>query len=170
LAEAGGQVAATLAGCGPAELLKLLERLRVLGLVFRYDVGGVATFTAHPFLRGFFEKLLGAENARQVHEAVEADLAAGLDDRPREYPTDPEKLDRYERLIEVVLLAGNTHKAFDLYQFGVGGYKHLGEILGDNARGLRILSAFTEDGTPATVHRDLSATQRKRLIRDWTLR
>src|SRR5689334_1098408 len=43
-----------LVGCKEARLLRLLEQLRDLGLVFRYDTAQGATFTAHPFLREYF--------------------------------------------------------------------------------------------------------------------
>src|SRR5439155_10002106 len=51
--EAGGQIAGALIGCHQVRLLTLLEQLRDLGLVFRYDTPQGATFTAHPFLRDY---------------------------------------------------------------------------------------------------------------------
>jgi hypothetical protein len=82
LIEAGGEVAGTLVGCGQSDLLKLLERLRALGLVFRYDTGGGIAFTAHPFLRGFFEKLLGVKDPNQIYEVVRKKMVAGLVESP----------------------------------------------------------------------------------------
>jgi tetratricopeptide (TPR) repeat protein len=169
LIDAGGEVAATLVGCGQAELLKLLLRLKELGLVFRYDIGKVAAFTAHPFLRGFFEKLLGINDPKQIHETVRAKLAAGLDERPDKKPTDSAELDRYERLIEVTRLAGEVQKAFDLYWYGMGSHNHLGWVLGDYTRGLRILAGFAADGTPATVSLTLQDTDRALLANEWGL-
>jgi tetratricopeptide (TPR) repeat protein len=169
LIDAGGEVAATLVGCGQDELLKLLERLRGLGLVFRYDAGGVLTFTAHPFLRGFFEKLLGVDDPKQIHEAVRMRLAAGLEERPEKKPTDPADLDRYERLIEVTRLAGKTQKALYLFWVGLGGYGHLGGVLGDNARGLRIVSTFATDGTPTMAGFSLPDSDRALLVVAWGL-
>ncbi len=167
--DAGGDVAGTLVGCGQFELLKLLERLQELGLVFRYDAGGAPAFTAHPFLRGFFEKLLGVNDPKKIHEAVRAKLAAGLEERPEKSPTDLAELDRYERLIEVTRLAGDTQQAFDLYAFGLGNFEHLGKVLGDNARGLRVLVGFSADGTPAAASLTLSDRERGLLVNDWGL-
>jgi tetratricopeptide (TPR) repeat protein len=169
LIDAGGEVAATLVGCGEFELLKLLERLRGLGLVFRYNAGGVLTFTAHPFLRGFFEKLLGVDDPKQIHETVRAKLAAGLEERPEKHPTDPADLDWYERLIEATRLAGKTQEAFNLYWYGLGNHEHLGKVLGDYARGLRIVSAFAPDGTLATAGHSLGDRQRSQLVCEWGL-
>ncbi len=70
LIAAGGELASTLEGCGQGEVLKLLERLRVLGLILRYDAGGVATFAAHPFVRAFFKSLLRVENLKQIREVI----------------------------------------------------------------------------------------------------
>jgi tetratricopeptide (TPR) repeat protein len=169
LIDAGGEIAATLVGCGQIELLKLLERLRALGLVFRYDTRGVIAFTAHPFLRGFFEKLLGVSDPKQIHETVRQKLAAGLEEQPDKKPTDPVDLDQYERLIEVTRLAGDVQKAFNLYWYGLGSIKHLGWVLGDNARGLRILSAFATDGTPAMAGRSLPDPERATMLGAWGL-
>ena len=58
-------------------------------------------------------------------------------------------------------------KAFDLYVSGVGGYKLLGAVLGDYARGLRVLSGFSTDGTPATVGLALPDHERAILMNDW---
>lgn len=169
LSEAGGEVAGTLAGCGPVELQRLLERLRGLGLVFRYDAGGAARFSAHPFLRGFFGRLLGVSDPRQVHEVVRARLAVGLSARPGSYPSDPAVLDRYERLVEATRLAGDGAKALDLYRSAVGGADHLRSLPGGPARGLRILSGFSADGTPAAVGPSLANLGRQTLVRDWGL-
>src|SRR5262249_18748957 len=76
---------------------------------------------------------------------------------------------RYEALIEHTRLAGRTREAFELYRFALGGYQHLGEVLGDYARGLRMLSAFSQEGTPETLAVDLFAGQRTELINDWGL-
>src|SRR5204863_116148 len=82
-----------------------------LGLVFRYGPPAKATFTAHPFVRNFFARLLGVGDPRQVFEAVRARLAGELDGGRREdfaytvvgvpaaRPTGPDLLDRYEYLI-----------------------------------------------------------------------
>jgi hypothetical protein len=155
LIEAGRKIAGTLVGCNQVRLLRLLEQLRALGLVFRYDTPQGATFTAHPFLRDYFRDLLGVTESGEIHEALRARLAPSLEARPQSKPTDPAMLDRYETLIEHTRLAGRTQDAFNLYWFGLGGYWHLGETLGEYSRGLRILSAFSPDGIPEEAALDL---------------
>lgn len=169
LIDAGGEVAATLADCGHSELLKLLERLKRLGLVFRYEVNGVASFTAHPFLRGFFEKLLSVKGPREIHEAVRSKLASGLDVRPDDYPTDPGVLDAYERLIEVTRLAGKPEQAYQLYQLGIGGYRNLAHRVGGFSLGLRITSSFAAQGSVSNVDSALSPDSRASLLNQWGL-
>src|SRR5262249_26338134 len=123
----------------------------------------------HPFLREFFEKLIELCDPRQIHEALRSRLAPSLDERPSSFPTDHADLDRYERLIDFTRRAGKTEKAFDLYFYGMGGFKHLAQVLGEYSRGLRILSSFSQDGTPATAGYDLPGRQREVLINAWGL-
>jgi tetratricopeptide (TPR) repeat protein len=165
--EAGGQVAGALAGCNQVRLLRLLEQLRDLGLVFRYDMPQGPAFTAHPFLRDYFRDLLGVTRPQEIHEVVRERLAPSLEGRPARKPTDRAMLDRYEALIEHTRLAGRTQEAFDLYWYGLGHSKHLSAVLGDNARGLRILTAFSSDGTPETAAVDLPGQERSPLVCDW---
>jgi hypothetical protein len=167
--EAGGQVAGALVGCNQVRLLRLLEQLRELGLVFRYDVQEGRTFTAHPFLRDYFRGLLGVTRPQEIHEVVRARLAPSLEKRPESPPTDRAMLDRYEALIEHTRLAGGTREAFDLFWFGLGSYTHLGVVLGDHVRGLRMLTAFSSDGIPETAGVDLPARERTPLVSGWGL-
>jgi tetratricopeptide (TPR) repeat protein len=164
LMDAGGQIAGALAGCSQVRLLRLLEKLRDLGLVFRYDTPQGATFSAHPFLRDYFRELLGVTKPEEIHEAVRARLAPSLEAKPEKYPTDPVMLDRYEALIEHTRLAGRIHEAFQLYWFALGSFRHLGGMLGAYVRGLRILSAFSSDGTPEAAPLDLLDRGRERLV------
>jgi transcriptional regulator with XRE-family HTH domain/tetratricopeptide (TPR) repeat protein len=166
---AAGEGAASRTGCKDLGLRKLLSRLRDLGLVFRSDAGETVTFTAHPFLRRFFGGLLGLQDSKQIHDAVRAKLAAGLSGRADEKPTDPADLDRYEQMIGATRHAGNPGEAFNLYHFRLGGYQHLGWVVGDYARGLRILSAFSTDGTPATAAPIVPTAARAVLVGDWGL-
>src|SRR5262249_51951581 len=82
-------------------------------------------------------------------------------------PTETSALDRYEVLIEHTRLAGWTQEAFDLYLYGLGSYTHLGVVLGENARGLRILTAFSPDGTVENAALDLPAGKRGTLAAAW---
>jgi hypothetical protein len=169
LIDAGGQIAGALAGCSQVRLLRLLKQLRELGLVFRYDVPQGAVFTAHPFLREHFRTLLGSTNPEAIHEAVRSRLATSLDPAPTLKPTDPRTLDRYEALIEHTRLAGHSRDAFNLYRFGLGSYTHLGEVLGDNARGLRLVSGFSADGSLEGAGLDLPERDRSILLNSWGL-
>ncbi len=139
--ESGGEVAGALIRLGDRDLVKHLERLKALGLVFRYETDGQIAWSAHPFLREFFRSLLGTK-PEVIHELLRARLAPSLDARPSAYPSDAAILDRYELLIEETLLAGRVQEAFGLYWGGLGGYRNLGQLLGENARGLRIVERF----------------------------
>lgn len=144
-------------------LLKDLERLKELGLVFRSGKLS-AVYSAHPFLRDFFRTLLGT-TAESVHEAVRAKLAPSLDARPSTTPKDPPVLDRYEMLIEQTLLAGRTEKAFRLYQYGLGCYENL-HILGENVRGLRILEQFVPQDDFSRIEHRLPSQTQSHLVND----
>lgn len=146
LVDAGGEVAGLLLNAKP-RLLALLGSLRTRGLVFQYGSDEAVTWTAHPFLRERFRELLGCPVER-VFDVVAQALGAGLESRPDTKPSDPATLDRYERLIEATRLAGREHEAFDLFWDGLGGYPHLGWVLGEYERGYRILAAFSSTGRP----------------------
>jgi tetratricopeptide (TPR) repeat protein len=141
LIDAGGQVAGVLLNAKPA-LTRLLARLLDRGLVFRYAAtDGTLTWTAHPFVRDRFARLLGCP-AEAVFDAVATRFGHGLEQRPKEKPEDTAMLDRYEQLIEATRLAGRAEEAFDLYWYGLGSYIHLGHRLGEYSRGYRILRGF----------------------------
>jgi hypothetical protein len=166
---AGGTVAGTLVGCAQPRLLGLLERLREMGLVFRYQTDRSYTFNAHPFLRAFFQARLGATRSEDVHEAVRLNLAPSLEARPRSKPTAPLMLDRYEALIEHTRLAGRISEAFELYWFGLASSHHLINGLCEYGRALRILSGFSSDGTPASLSAQLSDQDRLLALTEWDL-
>ena len=58
IVQSGGEIAGALVGLADRQLTIHLERLRGLGLVFRYDTDGQIVYSAHPFLRDFFRNLL----------------------------------------------------------------------------------------------------------------
>jgi tetratricopeptide (TPR) repeat protein len=163
IVQAGGEVAGVLVGLSDHQLVKHLERLKALGLVFRYETDRKAVYSAHPFLREFFRNLLGTK-PEAIHESVRAKLAPSLEARPETKPSDPAILDQYELLIEQTLLASRVQEAFDLYRDGLGGYQNLSKILGENTRGLRVLERFVpmDDFSLAEPH--LSARARSRLV------
>src|SRR5262249_23518464 len=98
---AGKKMSGSLYRCSVNELPKLLERLRAIGLVFHYAGKKETVYTAHPFLRAFFEKLVQIQDPKTIHNAVRSRLIVGLEARPDVYPQESEDLDRYEQLIEI---------------------------------------------------------------------
>jgi tetratricopeptide (TPR) repeat protein len=163
IVQSGGEVAGALIGLADHELVKHLERLKGLGLVFRYETDRQVVYSAHPFLRDFFRNLLGTK-AESVHESVRARLAPSLEARPLTKPTDPAILDQYELLIEQTLLAGRVQEAFDLYWDGLGGYGNLGKILGENGRGLRIVERFVPGDDFSRIEPHLPLRGRSQLV------
>jgi tetratricopeptide (TPR) repeat protein len=142
MVSSGGSVAGSLAGLSRTRLIQLLERLRRLGLVFRYEVRQQTIFSAHPFLRDFFKKLLGPVKPAALHEAIRFRLAQYSEVRPAKRPTEAALLDRYEQLVDHTARAGRIRDAFQLYKMTLGGYSHLGKTLGENVRGSRILAGL----------------------------
>lgn len=163
IVQSGGEVAGALIGLADQQLVTHLDRLKALGLVFRYLTDGQAVYSAHPFLREFFRNLLGTK-PESVHESVRARLAPSLEARPS--PSDPVILDQYELLIEETLLAGRVQEALNLYWRGLGRYRNLGSILGDNTRGLRILERFVPQDDFSHVEPHLSLQDRGMLVND----
>lgn len=147
LIAAGGEIAGELSGCNRAGLRVMLEGLHNLGLIYRYTTSEGDAFTAHASVRLFFQKLLGLPDPKPIYQTVAEKLTRTLSEEPSRFPTDRAMLDRYERLIEVTCWAGQIEKAFRLFESGLGGYDHLGKILGENTRGMRILSAFAANST-----------------------
>ncbi len=127
------------------EIRRLAERLKQIGLIFSYTGDSGCAYTAHPFLRAFFEKLVDVEDPRRIHDVVRRKLMAGLETRPDVYPEDSDELNRYEQLIEITRLAGRLEGAVELFRYGLGGYPHLGQRLGEFSRGQRIVSALFSD-------------------------
>jgi tetratricopeptide (TPR) repeat protein len=166
---AGGEIAGSLAGCDIDRLLDMLEGLRELGLVFRSESKEERVYSAHPFLRDFFRKLIDTTTPEQVYEVVRSKLAVDLDERPSKKPTDPEDLDRYERLIEMTLLAGEVQKAADLFRYAIGGYANLAVITSNNSRGLRIVSGFAHERSADGVNPALHGLNRVVVINAWGL-
>jgi tetratricopeptide (TPR) repeat protein len=165
IVQSGGQVAGALIGLADRQLVKHLERLKALGLVFRYETDRQAVYSAHPFLREFFRNLLGTK-PESVHESVRAKLAPSLEAKPKTPPSDPAILDQYELLIEQTLLAGSVKEAFDLYCFGLGGGRNLVWVLGENGRCLRMLERFIPRDNFSLIESTLSLFDRSALVNE----
>lgn len=141
LINAGGAVAGSLSQ-DEARIPFLLNGLAKLGLVFRYSArNGATTWTAHPFVRQSFAKLLNCPTAK-VFDAVATSLEKGLEERPEQRPEDGKLLDQYEQFIEATCLAGRPQLAFDIYRNNLGGRMHLAWRLGEYGRNERILRNF----------------------------
>ncbi len=166
LVNAGVSGAAALAGTNQRQLLLLVRRLIARGLAFSHGDGDQRVFTAHPFVRDHFKKLNGA-GATNVHELLRRRLAPSLEHQPGKTTGDKDTLDRFEALIEHTRLSGETEEAFELYWHGMGGYKHLGPLLGEYRRARRIVEGFSPDGTPAHCALDLPVPRRTLLLNDW---
>jgi tetratricopeptide (TPR) repeat protein len=164
IVQSGGEVAGALIGMDDHRLVRLLERLKALGLVFGYGTDGQSVYSAHPFLREFFRNLPGPK-PESVHESVRSRLAPNLEARPSSPPKDPATLDQYELLIEQTLLAGRVQEAFDLYRFGLGG-ENLDNVLGDHVRALRILERFVPRDDFSLIEPHLSRRDRSALVND----
>lgn len=163
IVQSGGEVAGALIGLSDQELAAHLERLKRLGLVFRYETGQQVVYSAHPFLRDFFRKLLVAK-PESIHESVRAKLAPSLEARPAAKPKDVAILDQYELLIEETFLAGRILEAFELYWYGLGNFDNLGKVLGDNIRGLRILERFLPSDDFSSIEGQMSARDVSALV------
>jgi tetratricopeptide (TPR) repeat protein len=165
IVQCGGEVAGALVGLADRQLVQHLERLKALGLVFRYEIDRQVVYSAHPFLRDFFRNLL-LTKPESVHESVRARLAPSLEARPKTPPSDPAILDQYELLIEETLLAGRVQEAFDLYSHGLGGYQNLSWVMGDHGRGLRILERFVARDDFSRLETHLTPRDRVELVSD----
>ena len=165
IVQCGGEVAGALVGLADRQLVQHLERLKSLGLVFRYEIDRQVVYSAHPFLRDFFRNLL-LTKPESVHESVRARLAPSLEARPKTPPSDPAILDQYELLIEETLLAGRVQEAFDLYWHGLGGYQNLAWTLGENSRSLRILERFVPRDDFSRIEPYLSPREQSVLVND----
>jgi hypothetical protein len=126
-------------------------------------------FSAHPFLREYFRKLLASSQPEQIHEAVCSRLAARLDVKPSFQPMDRSMLDSYESLIEHTWLAGRRIEALGLYVNSFGYYEYLSKTMGENVRGLRIVTIFSEDGSVRNLAPTLTKSERWDLATDWGL-
>lgn len=166
LVDAGGEIAGVLAGANQARLQLLLRKLVEHGLAFSYGEGSHRVYTAHPFLRDYFKKLVGVK-PEDVHEVLRRRLAPSLENRPGEPPRDTETLDRYETLIEHTRLAGKVLEAFDLYWYEMGNAENVAKQIGEYRRGKRILEAFSPDRSPARCAPELRGQHRSLLVDNW---
>jgi tetratricopeptide (TPR) repeat protein len=163
LVDAGGEIAGMLVNARP-RLTGLLTSLKARGLVFGYHSKTDVTWTAHPLLREKFRELLGCP-AEDMFGVVVGSLGSGLEKRPKPMPSDADMLDRYERLIEAMRLAGREQDALSLFS-GIGGNTQFIGQLGEYERGYRILASFSPTGRPEDLGRTLTPGSRYLLAID----
>ncbi|MCF6132543.1 DUF4062 domain-containing protein [Flavobacterium wongokense] len=171
LIDAGGKIAGALTGINQAKLARIAEKLKKQGLIYSYNKSASIVYTAHPFLRDYFRKLLGIK-PEDIHNVVRNELAIGLDTKPENKPTDSETLDRYEALIEHNILAGHYENAISIYidvMSGRGVNCHLYHEVGDYSRLMRIISYFCEDGRPENLSDQIDDTIKNALLSELAL-
>ncbi|UQA60119.1 helix-turn-helix domain-containing protein [Polyangium aurulentum] len=158
-----GSVAGAMAGWGIAEIRRGLTRLDRLGLVFRAGVEP-PRWSAHPFVREHFKTLLGV-----APSAVEAALAPpqiSLTRAPRRPPREGEALDALEALARALIAAGRMEEAYGVYARSMGGFSHLGLVLGEMSRGARAVRAFASADDPLRYSDALPLLMRAALAYD----
>lgn len=116
---------------------QIIERLVELGLLGR---SGDRQLWVHPAVRDFFYR--SCTNPLAVHNAIRQHFSRLVDRPDTELPTCKSALDLLEELIYHSLKVGDANTAADLYQFRLGGVKHLGWHLGEFDRGQRLLRLF----------------------------
>jgi hypothetical protein len=109
-------------------------------LVVREASGSVSV---HPAVRDYFGRLASAPERGFWHQLIGQQLIR-LAQRPGvRLPEDPAALDLAEEAISHALAGGEAEKAWSIYMQLLGGHRHLAWRLGEMARGLRIVRAFT---------------------------
>jgi hypothetical protein len=119
-----------------------LARLADLRLLHREG----STFAFHAAVKDHFYHRLVQEGS---HTAIHERVREHLNERPLQVrPVGRDNLVVTEELIHHTLSAGHPEEAFRIYWERIDGYKHLGQMLGDYARGLRIVDWFFEPRAP----------------------
>jgi transcriptional regulator with XRE-family HTH domain/tetratricopeptide (TPR) repeat protein len=142
LTRAAPRIAGALAGLSPSDVRRSLARLERLGLVFRAGTDP-PRWSSHPFVRDHFRSLLGASPSA-VQAALRAPQQGTLIFAPRQKPHERDKLDAYEDLLRQLIDTGQTQEACRVYLQTLGGFSHLGLVLGEMSRGARMLRMFGE--------------------------
>jgi transcriptional regulator with XRE-family HTH domain/tetratricopeptide (TPR) repeat protein len=138
-------VSGAMAGWGIAEIRRGLSRLERLGLVFRAGAEP-PRWSAHPFVREHFKTLLGV--APRAVEAALAPPPISLVRAPSRPPREAEALDALEALARALVRAGKMEEAYGVYARSMGGFSHMGLVLGEMSRGARVVRAFAEADDP----------------------
>jgi hypothetical protein len=152
-------------------LRESLARLTDLRFLQAHPGESAKSYSAHPFISQYFyralkeDALLAHEGAREylerqigpdslqqeVRGAVRTRGATTLAPSQFPWPIDPAVRDLLENLIYHLLRANRPEEAYRLYRDRLGGYSFLGEVLGDHARGERIVALFLLHAPAAPV-------------------
>lgn len=156
-------VAGSLAGASPMQLRGYLLRLCELRILHRErDRTGRVLYATNPALRDAVRQSEGAARIGYAQAAQDALLEGA----PGEQPTDPGELDDIEDLIRLCIDTDDLEQAFELYWNRLGGFTHLGWILGDYNRGARLVRRLVD----ATAdHPSFPARRHRLLVTDLAL-
>lgn len=126
----------------------VLAQLHRRGLISFYGEGERTLCAVHPSVRDYFYQALG-QTSNSVHAEVREHLTPLMERPQREqYPLDGDDLDSYEELIYHTANSGDGRAALMLYEYRLGGYRHLAWRLADYQRGLRLTSLLIEARGP----------------------
>ncbi|HRI70355.1 MAG TPA: helix-turn-helix transcriptional regulator [Polyangium sp.] len=162
LSKANIRVAGALAGLSVGDLRRLLARLERFGLVFRAGTEP-PKWSSHPFVRDYFRSLLGVAPSA-IQAALHAPPQGTLIFSPRQKPHDRDKLDAYEDFLRQLIEVGQALEACRTYLQTLGGFSHLGLVLGEMSRGARILRLFGEMNDPQSPISAIAAPWRASLL------
>lgn len=162
LSKASPRVAGALAVLSSADMRRSLARLERLGLVFRAGTDPIR-WSSHPFVRDYFRSLLGVAPSA-VQAALHAPPQGTLIFSPRQKPQDRDKLDAYEEFLRQLVEYGQNIEACRTYLQTMGGFSHLGLVLGEMSRGARLLRMFGETNDPTSPISSLDPAWRAALL------
>lgn len=162
LSKANSRVAGALAGLSVADIRRALARLERFGLVFRAGTEP-PRWSSHPFVRDYFRSLLGVAPSA-VQAVLNAPPQGTLIFSPRQRPQDRDKLDAYEDFLRQLIELGQPLEACRTYLQTLGGFSHLGLVLGEMSRGARILRLFGETNEPGSPLATIAAAWRASLL------
>jgi hypothetical protein len=121
------------------DIQESLALLRQFHLVL-YDSAG--NYTVHPAVRDHFHSKYS--DARKAHGAISQRLAS-LTQRPGQaFPQDRETLNLLEDHVFHLIAAERPEEARRIYMDRLGGFYHLAYVLGEYARGKRVLEQFPD--------------------------
>jgi hypothetical protein len=129
--------AGSLAGKTAEQLTHYLDRLVTLRFLRHERVRSEVRYSIHPAVRQVVIESLGSRRG-DVTTAAREEMELDLASRPQTEPSDETTLDFIEDLIGFCLDDNDFERAYGLYRDRLGGYDHLGTVIGNYDRGERI--------------------------------